>query len=436
MRSGRPLRRRAPSAQRSEQLAQVRIDSVAAGGAGVGRIESLACFVPRTAPGDVAQVAYVTHARYARGRVLQLIEVSPERVEPRCRHYVQDRCGGCQLQHINATSQRALRQQIVQDALQRMGHRAIERPIVIAGDEWGYRERLTVTLHPAGAGYDGGLHKYDDAGKIFALRECPIADERLVACWNDVRRHLRELPPTSRDSPLRLSLRLRSGALNDVVLVLLGGTSFASGADWASSLRERVSSVDAVWWQPEGGDARLLSGDVEREILAFAQVNADIARALHAHVVESVRAFAPTSVVDAYSGRGDLSDVLARDGVRVSAIEADASATASATRRLAAYPRTQVLTALVEVALPSVLPADVVVLNPPRRGVDTRVCALLADSAQQGVRAIVYVSCDPATLARDLARMPRWRIQTVRCFDMFPQTAHIETVCVLVPEDA
>jgi tRNA/tmRNA/rRNA uracil-C5-methylase (TrmA/RlmC/RlmD family) len=89
----------------------------------------------------------------------------------------------------------------------------------------------------------------------------------------------------------------------------------------------------------------------------------------------------------------------------------------------------------VEDALPSALPADVVVLNPPRKGVDERVTTELQERASD-TRAIVYVSCNPATLARDLARLPRWRIASLISFDMFPQTAHVETVCELIPEAA
>jgi 23S rRNA (uracil1939-C5)-methyltransferase len=85
--------------------------------------------------------------------------------------------------------------------------------------------------------------------------------------------------------------------------------------------------------------------------------------------------------------------------------------------------------------LAGALPADVVVLNPPRAGVDAAVTAVLEAGAAE-TRAVIYVSCDPATLARDLARMPRWRIASLVCFDMFPQTAHVETVCELVPEAA
>jgi 23S rRNA (uracil1939-C5)-methyltransferase len=89
----------------------------------------------------------------------------------------------------------------------------------------------------------------------------------------------------------------------------------------------------------------------------------------------------------------------------------------------------------VEDLLDGALPTDVVVLNPPRTGLDGRVAALL-QSQHDSARAIVYVSCDPATLARDLARMPRFRIANIVAFDMFPQTAHVETVCELVPEAA
>jgi tRNA/tmRNA/rRNA uracil-C5-methylase (TrmA/RlmC/RlmD family) len=89
----------------------------------------------------------------------------------------------------------------------------------------------------------------------------------------------------------------------------------------------------------------------------------------------------------------------------------------------------------VEDVIASVLPVDVVVLNPPRAGVDAAVTTLLETGAA-ATRAVIYVSCDPATLARDLARMPRWRIASLVCFDMFPQTAHVETVCELVPEAA
>ncbi len=427
----RPSRGEVPT----ESVANMRIDTIAAGGDGVGRIDGMVCFVPRAAPGDVAQVAYVPHARYARGRLLQILEPSIERAEPLCHHYAADHCGGCQLQHLSADAQRTVRQRIVRDALQRVGHREVPLPELVSGESWGYRERLTLTLRVRGAGWIGGLHAFNDAGRVFALDECPIAHPRLVACWTEVRRLLRGLPVLQSAWTLRLSLRLTGAAGERVALVVLGGVQWTDAHDWAARVCAEVPTVSAVWWEPERGEVMLLSGTQEPDVLAFAQVNPLVANALRAHVLTSVRALAPASVIDAYSGRGDLAETLAHEGVRVTAIESDPVAVARATTRLMPFPVSRVINALVEDALETALPADIVVLNPPRRGVDIRVAATLANASAAGVRGVVYVSCDPATLARDLSRLPRWRIASLRCFDMFPQTAHVETVCVLIPEE-
>jgi 23S rRNA (uracil1939-C5)-methyltransferase len=368
--------------------------------------------------------------------LLQLLEASPDRVEPACAHYVVDRCGGCQLQHLSREAQRESLRRVVRDALQRVGHREIALPELVSGAGWGYRERLTLTLRKRGAAWMGGLHALDDAGRVFALDTCPIAHPRLIACWTLVSRLLRGLPLPGAGSELRLSLRLADGQGERVTLVIIGGMMWPDAADWAAQLHAAIPMVAAVWWTRDDGSSVALAGDAASDVLAFAQVNREVAAALQRDVLSTIRALHPTSVIDAYSGRGDFAEALAHDGARVTAIEADAMATARAATRLSAYPSTRVLTALVEDVLDTALPADVVILNPPRRGVDVRAISSLADAAVRGVRAIVYVSCDPATLARDLARLPRWRVESIRCYDMFPQTAHVETVCLLLPEPA
>jgi 23S rRNA (uracil1939-C5)-methyltransferase len=117
----------------------------------------------------------------------------------------------------------------------------------------------------------------------------------------------------------------------------------------------------------------------------------------------------------------------------VTAIAPDPEAADFAATRLAAPSRS--VRGRVEEHLAAALPADVVVINPPRSGVDARVTDAL-QQADPAPRAVIYVSCDPATLARDLTRMPRYRVASAIAFDMFPQTAHVETVCELVPEAA
>jgi 23S rRNA (uracil1939-C5)-methyltransferase len=136
-------------------------------------------------------------------------------------------------------------------------------------------------------------------------------------------------------------------------------------------------------------------------------------------------------VIDAYAGSGSTAVPLAKQGIRVTAIEVDRDAVAACSAQLPTGSKA--IAGRVEDVLPRALPSDVVILNPPRSGLNERVPAEL-ERAPRPPRAIVYVSCDPATLARDLARMPRYRVASVHAFDMFPQTAHVETVCELVPD--
>jgi 23S rRNA (uracil1939-C5)-methyltransferase len=140
---------------------------------------------------------------------------------------------------------------------------------------------------------------------------------------------------------------------------------------------------------------------------------------------------APKSVVDAFSGSGDTAVAIAQQGVKVVAIESDEEANAFAAARLPEGSRA--ITARVEDVIAYHLPADVVVLNPPRAGVDAKVTAALLKNPP---KAIIYVSCDPATLARDVARLVGWRVHHIECYDLFPQTAHVESVCELRPESA
>jgi 23S rRNA (uracil1939-C5)-methyltransferase len=434
----------------------ITIDRIAAGGDGVGRVGGLAVFVPRTAPGDVAQIALTMHARHGRGRVLQLLTPSPARVDSRCRHYEQDRCGGCQLQHLDPANQQRARQEIVQESLRRIGGRDIPLPPIVSGVQWEYRGRLTLTLHRRGAGWAGGLHPHDDPTRIFPVEECAIAHPILVGVWQALRPLLRSNAPALPEaSAVRLALRLdesgmEAGSAPSVALVVEGGASWPAREAWTTAARAAHPAVAQVLWTAEApttGTAALSTGvgPAAQEALAFAQVNAVVANALRAFVLGEVLALSPRRVVDAYAGTGRLAAVLAEAGVDVVAIEADpAGAEASVARVRRAGPsvagRVRVVCDLVERALPEAAGVsarpDVIVLNPPRRGVEAAVTRWLETEAGPSVRAVVYVSCDPGTLARDVSRLPSWRVDAVQCFDMFPQTAHVETVCVLRREGA
>jgi 23S rRNA (uracil1939-C5)-methyltransferase len=409
----------------------------------------MVAFVPRTAPGDLARVRLAAGDRFARGVLDAVVEPGPGRVEPPCPHYVVDRCGGCQLQHPAYDAQLAAKRGIVGDALARIGRVAADvAPVAPSPRPWRYRRKLTLALRRRGGRWIGGLHPYDAPGDVFALGDCPITDERVVAVWREVLAAGEHLP---RDVPaLRGAVRL----LGDGPVVAPGGApdgapdgaparaafTLEGGRGWpgAAALAERVPALAAVWHTPDGGRRRLVV-DRRGDALpgaSFAQVNPSMAAELGRAVVEAALAFEPAHVVDGYAGAGDTAAALAVRGVRVTAIELDPEAARYAADRLGAAGRA--LVGRVEDELPAALPADVVVLNPPRAGLDPRVPDTLERAAAEASagggpapRGLVYVSCNPATLARDLARMPAYRPRAVRPFDMFPQTAHVETLVVL-----
>ena len=402
------------------------IESIAAGGDGVARSDGLVVFTPRTAVGDRIAAAVAVKGRMGRGTIEAVEHSGPDRVSPECAHYEADHCGGCQLQHISIGAQREAKRRIITDTLRRIGKRDVEPPEIRFGaNAWRYRRKLTLALRRNGSMWSAGLHAYDDPSRVFPLNDCKISDERVMSVWREVLAAQAHLPDALQ---LRGAVRLLGDAINRAAFVLEGGRSWPSAEAFFSA----VPSLAALWWVPERGARRLMADrrDSGEPGASFAQVNPEVAAKLEAFVIESVMAHAPATVVDAYSGAGEVAIELGKRGVRVVAIELDAEASAWAAARLA--PGSRAVTARVEDALRNTLPADVVILNPPRTGVDAHVTAVLSNAAP-APRAIVYVSCDPATLARDLSRLPGWSIARATAFDMFPQTAHVETVLELVP---
>jgi 23S rRNA (uracil1939-C5)-methyltransferase len=364
--------------------------------------------------------------RFARGELVSLEQPSPQRVAPTCPHYTNDRCGGCQIQHLSYEAQLAAKGAIIGDALRRIGRRQLKNPVVEASDgEWRYRRKLTLHLRRTAERSMAGLHPYDDPDAVFDLKDCPITDGRVMFVWAELRPIFHLLP---NERAMRVAVRL----LDDGAAVVVEG-----GRTWREPERmlDLAPSVTEIWWRPEGGRTRLLArrGAAAASGASFAQVNAGVAERLRGHVLALARGHHPARVVDGYAGLGATTLPLASDGVVVVAIELDADAATRLRERLRA-PSTAIA-GRVEDHLAAALPADVVLLNPPRGGLDARVTSAL-QAVDRAPTAIIYTSCDPATLGRDLARMPRFRLASVRAYDRFPQTAHVETVCELVPEAA
>ena len=413
----------------------LKIESIAAGGDGVAHAsDGRVVFVPGSAPGDEVRVSVAREGkRWLRGEIDEIVVASPLRRQPPCP--LVDRCGGCPLQHLQYESQLDAKSRIIGDALRRIGGHDVEDPAVDAAPaEFEYRSVVSFTLKRLRGGRVlAGFHERGKPGRIVDVHlECLLPEPRVSAVWGSLRsrwgERARRLPP---GRELRMTLR---GVDDGAVLFADGGLP---GGD-ADGLVAEVAGLHAIWHRPEGGDWRCLAGDSARFVEtfgervrvapgAFTQVNRAVAGALRTSVLEQVGPAEGTRVIDAYCGTAVHGRRMARAGATVVGLELDPHAVRAA--REGAPDGFTVVEGKVEETLSSVLPADRVILNPPRRGLDGRVAEILRQSP---VERVIYVSCDPATLARDLARLgPGYAIRRVQGFDLFPQTSHVETVVTL-----
>lgn len=403
----------------------VRILRLAAGGDGVGKLgDGRTVFVPRTAPGDLVELTRVReHRRFARARIGRLVETSLDRVEPPCRHYVRDECGGCQLQHLSAPAQREARRGAVSDALRRIGGLTVGDPELVPSEtEWEYRSKLT--LHNDGRRI--GLHPLDRPAEVFDLETCPITDAALMRLWGEVRRHRALLPKELEHIVLRLD---RDGRRHLIVQVKGAAPWVDSEQLWRALAAAGLPAT--LWWRPEVGAARAVAGSADPfPATVFEQVHPAMGDRARAHAVAAAGDVRGRHVWDLYAGIGETTLALLAHGATVESVESDRRAVSHADQ-CGPIDRARVVrhAARVEDVMPTLRKPQVVITNPPRTGMDARAAAALASSAPER---IVYISCDPATLARDIARIgAAYRLADVRAFDLFPQTAHVEAVALL-----
>ncbi len=400
-------------------MSLVAIERIAAGGDGVGRLaDGRTVFVPRTAPGDSADVDVIElKPRFARGRAVRIETASTLRVASRCPHYTDDECGGCQLQHIAPAGQVDIKRRIVGDALRRIAGRSLDDPPGIESpDLWRYRGKITLAVR----GDIIGLHRFNDADGVFPLTDCLITDEALMQLWAGLRPHRALLP---RSLSLLILRQDRDGGVHVVVQ--------ADAEPWnPGPVAEAVGLDVSWWWHPEGGAPRIVAGKKTGfPVMAFAQTNAVLADRIRADAVTALGAVAGSTVWDLYGGVGDTARLLSAAGARVWSVDADRGAIEWARRDGSSVTY---LAGRAEDVLSQLPTPDAVIVNPPRTGMHDRVTVRLAAwRRSSGPRRLVYVSCDPATLARDVKRLPSFNLLSATAYDLFPQTAHVETLAVL-----
>lgn len=405
----------------------VAITAIAAGGDGVGRLaDGRAVFVPRTAPGERVRLreGVRLHKSFARAHVAEIVAPGGARVTAPCPHYLQNHCGGCQLQHLAYETQLAAKRAIVGDALRRIAKLKLPDPeIVEAIEEWRYRTKLTLAVKGAqGRARTVGFHPYDHATQVFPLSDCHIADFRLMALWRELRQRLDLLPPRLTQLTLRLDREGRRHVIAE-----------SAGEPWqtAAALRAVLPDGDGVicWWHPVDGAARVVAGPLTGfPATAFEPLNPEMGALARRWAVDQLGDVRHRVVWDLYGGIGDTAVELAARGAQVVSVDADEAAIEWAHQRAAPRP-VRFIAARAEDVLPTLPEPSAVVAQPSRAGLDWNVTLRLT---AQPVTRFVYMSSDPATLARDLHRLSaNYRVAAVRAFDLLPQTAQVATVAVL-----
>ncbi|HET9490784.1 MAG TPA: 23S rRNA (uracil(1939)-C(5))-methyltransferase RlmD [Methylomirabilota bacterium] len=438
------------------------IDDLAFGGEAVGRVNGYVVFVRNAVPGDRLRVRITeTRARYARGQVEAVVEASPHRVEPPCPYF--GRCGGCRLQHIAYPSQLAFKEKQVHDCLTRLGAagRFELRPILPAPEAYAYRNKMEFTVAPGGAGPVIGLHEADRYDVVLDIERCLLQSETMNALLDEVRAQVRarglSVWEQASERGLLRYVTLREGrhTADAMVNLVAGAPDVEQLGPVAEGLKARVPSTTSVVLNVNAKKAAVAIGTEEHVLLgrdhiteslagltfqvsasSFFQTNTVQAERLFALVAEACALGGGETVVDLYSGTGAISLLLARRCRHIYGIEVSAAAVADAVRNAHAngIANATFLAGEVRHALPTLLGegvrADVAVADPPRAGFHPKALTALVTLAPAR---IVYVSCNPATLARDVGDLLRhgYRLQWVQPVDMFPQTPHIEAVARL-----
>jgi len=389
------------AASHGEETVELTIDALAQGGDGVGRdANGRVVFVPFTAPGDRVRARIVeARRRFARGRVATLLAAGPSRVEPPCGVFGE--CGGCAWQHVDYAAQVEAKRTLIRDALERIGHLAVPGPVemVPCPAPYGYRIRTRVRVEGRRAGY-----RRRRSHALCPTRHCPILAPALE----------RELP--------RLPARARRRR---------GDWWLAADAEG----RAHAAPAGARAGRTPPFALRVGGRRLEVDPGGFTQSNGPLFETLAAAVGEAAGHGA--LAVELFAGAGYLTLGLAERFARVVAVEGDprSAARLARNRDAAGLAGVEIVTAPVEEALRrpplASLRPEVLVLDPPRTGLPGDAMRTLTDLSPAR---IVYLSCDPATLARDAAALSGagWRLERVCGFDLFPQTPHVEVLCQLV----
>lgn len=408
-----------------DETLELELSGFAYGGEAFGRDDDgRMVFVAFGLPGERVRVELTeSHKRWARGRLLEVLEPSSDRIEARCPHF--GHCGGCHYQHMPYERQLEAKRTILAEQLERIGGFSSPpvEPTVPSPSPWNYRNRLR--FHRAAGGQLSFISWHDK--EPFPVEVCYLPEPEVDALWPVV--------DLSADSPIG-DVEVRADSSGGAMLVL--------HSDREPEIELNLDlPASVVWLTPEG--AKVLAGDphltmrvLEREFRlspgSFFQVNSGLTETLVELVLQALETKPGDVVYDLFAGVGLFSAFVAEAGAQIVAVEESPWACADFEFNLAEFDRVALYEASVEAALPAIseLPRSVV-LDPPRAGLST---ASTEELLRRAPERIVYVSCDPATMARDGKRLSSggYRLARATPVDLFPQTYHIESLTLWLRE--
>ena len=434
---------------------RARIEGYTSEGLGVARIDGQAVFVHRALRGEDCDVLILKVLKNAAfGKAVRVYEPSPHRVEPDCPYY--GRCGGCDFRHMDRTEELAAKRQRVQDALRRIGGSAVTVEGIDGGAPLHYRNK---SQYPVAADGSVGFYKAR-SHQVVPVTQCLIQRPQADAAAQALRTYIASCGVSCYDEKTRRGLVRHlyirtNGVGQSLICVVANGKKLPREEELVRLLRqaapETVGVVLGVNTQPTGAvlgtEYRTLWGaDVLTDTLcgltfrlsvpSFYQVNREMAERLYARAVEFAGLTGTETVLDLYCGAGTTTQVMARHAGRVIGAEivpeAIEDAKANAKRNNVENVEFfcgDASAVAADLAARGLRP-DVICVDPPRKGLAPEV---VRAAAQMAPRRIVYVSCDPATLARDVKLFGQEGYEAVRAaaVDMFPGTANVETVCLL-----
>jgi len=429
---------------RKEQRLTLSVDNLTSDGDGVARRNRDVYFVPGALPGEDVEVLLDGRRRKVwQTRLLNILCVSPERTEPKCPHY--QRCGGCDLQHLQYDAQVRFKQERVARELSRQKAEVGEWAAPITAEPWNYRRKARLGVRfskERGESFVG--FREPASSHITNIDSCPVLPEEPALNWAYWRERINHL--TARDVITQIEPVIADNAIALVFRVLkpLSGADQSQLTDAAKALESRLplqlwlkhekSTAAECIWPPGAEPLHHLVDELALTIQPddFVQVNGAVNRAMVQQALDWLAPQTGEVIWDLFAGHGNFSMPLAKRCRQVYAVEGDQRMTDSLARQAEklALPLQAIRADLDgEGGLQPLPDPDAVLLDPPRAGA----AGVMNELIQRRVPRILYVSCDAATLARDLNTLTQagYRIRQAGIMDMFPQTHHVETMVLM-----